>query len=534
MASYLISECLEIIFLNLTEYPSNYIKTNVSTKDLYSCTLVSRHWCKISTPLLYAFPFHHFRNNISHSQYYKLIRTLLTCAPQFEIKRTYKQVLLQIPKKNLKKNPKSNILSTFNYIAFIRGLIFHKMMFETELLYDNSNKEIWLFDYDLNRISIETAIAIMNHLIKFICNNCNNLKILEFSYGIKNDHEIINLLTLNDTNGKNKLSELKELYYYNINSNSSAGDNLYLTPLNNVYNLKLFYLLNGEINSFKKVNSISQFITSQKKLQHFILSGIEEFEDMIQNLNFMVYRFLMDLIFNATNYFNILIHSLSTQSETLQILEFRYLADNLINGEVLDSLILLKNIRVLKFYKCENIDNLHTWIKNLKKLEIFEITVGNRRISEISLIQLIQSFSNIFNQLIIIDDHEKCDFTKLFKLIPIYLQNSLTHLELPKIFLSELIPIFKSCNKLIYISVILINNELQDEDLEILGDFVPKTLKRFKLKGIQSKLSMNLFLETYIKNGGTLKYLELEYLNVFSKNHINVNEQFGVQIIEYH
>ncbi|GBC13646.2 hypothetical protein GLOIN_2v1875106 [Rhizophagus irregularis DAOM 181602=DAOM 197198] len=395
MASYLISECLEIIFLNLTEYPSNYIKTNVSTKDLYSCTLVSRHWCKISTPLLYAFPFHHFRNNISHSQYYKLIRTLLTCAPQFEIKRTYKQVLLQIPKKNFKKNPKSNILSTFNYIAFIRGLIFHKMMFETELLYDNSNKEIWLFDYDLNRISIETAIAIMNHLIKFI------------------------------------------------------------------------------------LNSISQFITSQKKLQHFILSGIEEFEDMIQNLNFMVYRFLMDLIFNATNYFNILIHSLSTQSETLQILEFRYLADNLINGEVLDSLILLKNIRVLKFYKCENIDNLHTWIKNLKKLEIFEITV-----------------------------------------------------ELPKIFLSELIPIFKSCNKLIYISVILINNELQDEDLEILGDFVPKTLKRFKLKGIQSKLSMNLFLEAYIKNGGTLKYLELEYLNVFSKNHINVNEQFGVQIID--
>jgi hypothetical protein len=503
MASYLLSECLETVFLNLMDYPSNYIEINISTKDLYSCTLVSRHWCKISTSFLYAYPFHHFRSNNSKMQYYKLIRTLLGCVPQFEIKqikRTYKQA------------------STFNYISFIRGLIFHKLMLQSEMIY--VYKEIWLADYNPKLISDGLTIKIMNYLIKFICKNCNNLKILEFSFGMKNDDDIIKLLTFNDFNGKNKLSNLKELYYYNINSKSD-DDNLYLTSSNNVCNLKSLYLLNGEIKSIKKAISLSQFISSQKNLQHFILSGT---------------RFYMNLTFNTTNYFDILVNSLITQSETLQIMEFRHLVIKPISEQVLSSLNLLKNIRELKFYMCINFDNLYSWVKDLKKLEVFEITLDNIRISEIQLIQLIQSFPSFFNKLIINDDYdEKSDFNQLFQQIPIYL-HSLTYLELPKIFSYELISIFKSCIKLIYISVILIIDGLQEDDLKILGESVPKTLKRFKFRRIKSTLLKKLltyFLQAYTNNGGILKYLELEYCNSY-ENYINTSEQFNIQITEYH
>src|ERR1044072_3924133 len=104
MASFLLSECLEKVFSHfIDEHNFNDISTNSSTKNLQSCTLVSRHWCRTSTPLLYSYPFHHFRHKTSYNAFYKLIRTLLSCVPQSEIKQL-----------------KTNSSSTFNYISLIR------------------------------------------------------------------------------------------------------------------------------------------------------------------------------------------------------------------------------------------------------------------------------------------------------------------------------------------------------------------------------------------------------------------------------
>src|SRR5437763_12972192 len=86
-ASFLLSECLEKIFLHLLDENN---RINKSTKDLYSCTLVSRHWCRVSTPFLYAYPFHHYSIYLSNSMYlsyFKLIRTLLNCIPKSEIEQ---------------------------------------------------------------------------------------------------------------------------------------------------------------------------------------------------------------------------------------------------------------------------------------------------------------------------------------------------------------------------------------------------------------------------------------------------------------
>ena len=260
MAIFLLSECLEIILSNLIEYPSSNIETNIYTRDLYSCTLVSRHWCRISTTLLYAYPFHHFHINYSHKLYYKLIRTLLSCIPQFE-----KQAL-QIP-----YDTNSNTLSTFNYTSFICGLIFSKMMFGSQKICDYY-KEIWL-SANMEGISTISTIIIMNHLIKFICKHCKNLTTLEFSVGIKNNDDIIKLLTFKDCNEKSKLCDLKELYYSQYNNN--LENNFYFSP-NNICNLNLLYIYINEVNTVEKANSLSQFISLQKKLKHLILSGFEK------------------------------------------------------------------------------------------------------------------------------------------------------------------------------------------------------------------------------------------------------------------
>src|SRR2546430_2195329 len=81
----------------------------------------------------------------------------------------------------------------------------------------------------------------------------------------------------------------------------------------------------------EKANSISRFISLQKKLRHVILSER--------------YRYMR----NCLDYnYNIVLNSLSTQCESLQNLDFTNLSFSKINEEVLSSLCSLKNIRELK------------------------------------------------------------------------------------------------------------------------------------------------------------------------------------------
>src|ERR1051325_3660628 len=131
MASFLLSECLENVFSNLIKHPNNRPNIKLPTKDLYSCTLVSRHWCRISTPFLYAYPLHNYKLKDSK---YKLIRTLLSCVPQFEIKQFYTTF------QTSSTSPK-HIPSTFNYISFMRGFIFNKSLWDSQFICNNKN--IW-------------------------------------------------------------------------------------------------------------------------------------------------------------------------------------------------------------------------------------------------------------------------------------------------------------------------------------------------------------------------------------------------------
>src|SRR4051794_4631290 len=193
MASFLLSECLENIFLNFIK-PSKDTRIKIFTKDLYSCTLVSRHWCRISTPFLYAYPFHHINLDDdpwfpNKDSYYKLIRTLLSCIPKSEIKPIYTSYAQILSTNHLPFNKKEPY-PTFNYVSFIRGFDFNERFLKSQNICHYKN--IWLSVHDPDRISSEQTIRIMNCFVKFIFEQCQNLTLLKFPAREKYD-DIISL-----------------------------------------------------------------------------------------------------------------------------------------------------------------------------------------------------------------------------------------------------------------------------------------------------------------------------------------------------
>ncbi|GBB97486.1 hypothetical protein RclHR1_00030043 [Rhizophagus clarus] len=531
--AYLILECLEKIFLNLHDDISiDNFYANTSTKDLYSCTLVSRHWCRVSTPLLYAYPFHHFRHLVYPtfynydlpSPYFKLIRTLLSCIPKSEIEQiisldsSNEQILLS----KLSGHPNKEFFSfnpMFNYITFIRGIIFDKLLFT----YSDKKIQRWLSSYFISNNATKdqiskTSFPITNHLIKYLCTQCNgNLKKLEFPF-ISDDeclNKIIKRLTYNE---QSRLDDLRELYYINY-YNSSKVD-LYFGFSNSVHNLNLLY--NEGNDSDEKANSLSHFISLQKKLQHIILSE--------NCLGFILDNYI-------GKYYNIVFESLSTQSENLRTLKLRNIPFNEINEKALKSLCLLKNISELELYYCIGInESLNIWAKNLTRLEVFELTTQNiRDVSEGFLIQLIQSSSSTLNKLII--NNKRRYRRSFFQQIPLLL-NSLIHLDITIIYLDELIIIFESCKQLVYLGIILsIDDELCGIELSNLGKLIPKNLQKIKFKKMDNLVfnsdQMKCFFEECVNNDSKLKYLEIIGKCEIDQEYFDVADEFGIQIINY-
>ncbi|KAF0562529.1 f-box domain-containing protein [Gigaspora margarita] len=91
------NECYYQIFSNHWYYDHNY------HRDLFSCSLVNRHWCKVIMPILWTVAGQHF-NNI------KLIRTLLLTLNAEE------QTLL-IPFKNILPNGPKPLFEYTSYIT---------------------------------------------------------------------------------------------------------------------------------------------------------------------------------------------------------------------------------------------------------------------------------------------------------------------------------------------------------------------------------------------------------------------------------
>ncbi|RGB29546.1 hypothetical protein C1646_672374 [Rhizophagus diaphanus] len=508
MASFLPVECLENIFLYLpNRIHADRSRKNESTEDLRSCTLVSRYWCRVSTPILYAYPFPSYCRNSPDLalSYIRLLRTLLSCTPKSEIEQ---MILTDSP------NP------TFNYITFIRGL-----NFDLEILDQlNTFKKLWLPIFVLDNIrknQIPKIISlILNNLAKSLSTDCNNnltkLEITLTNDNIKLFNNIVEPLTINYCDERCKLTKLKELYYSNsINYDSKIDP--YPAFLDKICNLNLLH--NEGNNSIKIANSLSRFISLQKKLQHIILSEI-----LLDNDN--------------GDYYNIVFESLSKQSENLQILNLKNIPFDKINEKALDSLCSLKNIKELKLQYCIGIDNDSiSWAKYLRNLEVFEFSTYDYGFENF-LNLLIQSSSTTLKKLII--NYQRIngqDCQSLFKQIPLHLK-SLIHLELAEIYPDELIFIFKSCTQLVFISTVLKYNKSWTEvKFKNLGESIPKNLQKIQFKDEFDSVFKVNYLECFFKeclnNNSKLKYLEIIGKYKISQKYFNVANKFGIQLIDH-
>jgi hypothetical protein len=546
-ASFLISDCLKLIFSNLlVKYPINYDNNYIyiSTKDIHSCTLVSKHWCETSTPFLYAYPFHHlvylnlqwnecpfhYLSN-SNSQwnecpsYYKLIRTLLSCIPKPEIEQIEQieqirtsnssiiQNLLSYIYYFLNKTP-SSTRSTFNYITFIRGIIFDKVLLNINLNKITSNQNLWLpphiindfEDHQLSKISI----PIMKYFVEYLCKHCDYLIMLDFPFALSNDNLSDNIIQLLTSDDNNKLIYLKKLTCIaNEDISKEKGKlpkDLYSSLSESTCNLNL--LFNERVGSVREAISLSRFISSQNNLRHIILSDNGK---------------------HTTGNYNVVFESLSTQSESLQKLELKYLVLNNINTEALNSLCSLRNIKELNLYKCADInDNLNSWAESLTELEILEchdyyVSPGTENL----LIQLIKSSSNTLTKLVL--NYYEVEVDHLTQVIPLRL-HSLIHLKLPRVSLNTIISILQSCTRLIYLGAVL--SDEWDYIFRSLGRHIPENLQKIQFENMYhdsfSSTELRSFLEECKNYDSKLKYIEIVNCDDINVECLKVAEEFGI------
>ncbi|KAF0524688.1 f-box domain-containing protein [Gigaspora margarita] len=133
-------DCYDIIFNNLRH---NY-------KNLYSCALVNRQWCRIIIPILWSEPKNHFKN-------IKLIRTFLLTLNSEE------QALLIPFKITLPSYPRP----LFEYTSYITSIEEH--------LYDGIRK--WIH-YERDKTVLELENVVKYSLIRMFLRTSKNLKSL--------------------------------------------------------------------------------------------------------------------------------------------------------------------------------------------------------------------------------------------------------------------------------------------------------------------------------------------------------------------
>ncbi|CAB4428479.1 unnamed protein product [Rhizophagus irregularis] len=506
MASNLLPECLEKIFTNLLN-PSNPIFSNsVETceiKDLYSCTLVSRYWCRISTPILYSHPFNYFHHlkggkksqtEKDFQDYYKLIRTLLTCIPHSEIE----EIVNSVYEKGSSIEPIESVVSpTFNYVKFIHELLFDDKFFL------NHGKDIWTPSYIPIKDIPDTDTyklydSLINHLVKYLIEDCNNLTRLEI---LRNKLQVDLMKSL----VKDRLSGLRKLSLKGTGKERYENDEmsliqLYTTLSTTTLNLEILH--NGEIISLEHANALSSLISAQKKLKLITLS--DSLRASVTNIQ-------------LSGWYNVVFNSLSTQKGWLERLELVYLSFEGIDEKTLNSLCSLKHLKELRLEMCKflRVSLLQNWAESLSNLKVLEYKAfsPSYHSSDFEFLTLIlKSSSNTLNKLVLDYDRIIDQGFTLVKDILIYSQN-LTHLELPHIYPPELRNIFKSCTDLVYFSFILAYHGGWEPDFRHMGKFVPNSVEMIQFKDTQlleiKSESLVNFLEDCVNNGGKLKILEI-------------------------
>ncbi|RIB20419.1 hypothetical protein C2G38_2244584 [Gigaspora rosea] len=254
----------------MPELMDNIVKNlNNETYSLYSCALVSRHWCKISIPILWQDPFSFSRRSplfisnyfSSLSEYEKII--LKECGINEEFSKTI-----------------------FDYARFLKALNLSRLYFQVEkwikLVLVNSNSR------NDNRLKHKIIIDITNLLLKLLIENGATLHSLDLCFSRCREFkpEIFYVLGQNEQ----FLSQLQYLslsaitFYIDIDSATTwlkavAKYTIKISTLD----IEVYYL-NYSQHIFRALINV---IKSQEQLRQFGITGVgyfTEFYGMISTL----------------------------------------------------------------------------------------------------------------------------------------------------------------------------------------------------------------------------------------------------------
>ncbi|RIB20414.1 hypothetical protein C2G38_2179334 [Gigaspora rosea] len=154
----------KILMDDMPELMENIVKNlNNEIYSLYSCALVSRHWCKISIPILWQDPFSFSR------------RSPLFISNYFSSLGEYEKIILKECGINEEFSK-----TIFDYARFLKDLDLSRLYFQVEkwieLVLDNSNS---LSD---NRLKHNRIIDITNLLLKLLIENGATLHSLDLFF----------------------------------------------------------------------------------------------------------------------------------------------------------------------------------------------------------------------------------------------------------------------------------------------------------------------------------------------------------------
>jgi len=354
-------ECWENIFRYLTP----------NCKDLHSCLLVNRFFCKIVVPILWESPFSQYikdknKNNtqskdLDNKCYHKLIRTILSGLSP--IKKNY---LIYNGINSIRHLPAS---TTFNYVSLIKSVILDQWTLDVSPFINynnNNNNNSHNLNHDLNynyNLQFKKLILQQQLINLLVFDNLKYLKSLVTTECEYLSLFINHLLLFNGNNSQVEGGEFKEF----INNNDSDNKSIKVTS-KLFSNLKEFHynptdfgyyvftalseasannltkLSIKDIFNVKQLESLKNLISSQNNLKYLKLELTEKLSQ-IESGGIL------------SDHYCQLFSILKSQKKSLTCLKLVNLNFRSITSDSISSLSECDNIRTLHLINCKNISS---------------------------------------------------------------------------------------------------------------------------------------------------------------------------------
>ncbi|RIB23720.1 hypothetical protein C2G38_798981 [Gigaspora rosea] len=420
-------ELMENIFNNLKNEPNS----------LYSCALVSRHWCEMSIPILWQDPFSFNKKPLFISEYFSSLDE-----DEIYILKEY-GINLKISRK------------LFNYGKFLK---------ELNLTNLESKAREWT---KLNLVKLISSKTYFDALVNVVINLL--LKLL-FESGA-----VLHKLDLSFSES----FEFKPEIFYSIGRNEllfSRLQHLSLFVMSKIFNIEnISIFLKVLAKNITTISSLNLVIYSdfEPRLFHSLYHAIIRIIKSQEQLK----RFILDGVDHPTEFYGI-ISALECQKNSLQEIVIIRCAYN-------------KEFEVLK--DCKNLETLRIWYCSSKLLNLLDCKISTLDVIDcpidVQTIPLILKNSGLLLQRLSFepknfgDIHEVVFFLEAIKSFC----TNITYLNIKHIeFSTQLLELIGNLQKLQFLSLCCyVDNDIPEEELEIrvmqFAEILPLTLQYLDL-----------------------------------------------------